>query len=172
MDKVALGQVSSEYFGFPCQFSFHRLLHIHHHLSSGAVTIGQLVADVPSGLSLTPPQETKKTTYLTGQTSLYTVTRNTSNATVQIKLKSQVTSTPTHKQLRAIYSMLIGYKYYFTFKKVTKLTLMFTVETCLLWTNSHVSNSVCGKVSIYEFLLFATHHRSENISLFQRDSKR
>jgi hypothetical protein len=42
---------------FPCQFSFHRLLQIHH-LSSGAGTIGQLVADVPSGLTLTPPQET------------------------------------------------------------------------------------------------------------------
>jgi hypothetical protein len=37
----------------------HRLLHTHH-LSSVAGTIGQLVADVPSGLSLTPPQETKK----------------------------------------------------------------------------------------------------------------
>jgi hypothetical protein len=36
VDKVALGQVFSEYIGFPCQFSFHRLLHIHHHhLSSG-----------------------------------------------------------------------------------------------------------------------------------------
>jgi hypothetical protein len=52
LDKVALGQVFSEYFGFPCQFSFHRLLH--------TGTIGQLVADVPSGLSLTPPQENKK----------------------------------------------------------------------------------------------------------------
>jgi hypothetical protein len=51
--KVALGQVFSEYFGFPRQFSFHRLLHTHH-LSTGAGTIGQLVADVPS----TPPQET------------------------------------------------------------------------------------------------------------------
>jgi hypothetical protein len=29
----------------------------HHHLSSRAGTIGQTVADVPSGLSLTPPQE-------------------------------------------------------------------------------------------------------------------
>jgi hypothetical protein len=57
VDKVALGQVFTEYFGFPCQFSFH----IHHHLSSGAGTIGQLVADVPSVLSLTPPQETKNT---------------------------------------------------------------------------------------------------------------
>jgi hypothetical protein len=51
--------VFSEYFGFPCQFSFHRLLQIHH-LSSGAGTTRQLVADVPSGLSLTQPQETKK----------------------------------------------------------------------------------------------------------------
>jgi hypothetical protein len=33
VEKVALGQVFSEYFGFPCQFSFHRLLHIHHHSS-------------------------------------------------------------------------------------------------------------------------------------------
>jgi fatty acid desaturase len=60
VDKVALGQVFSEYLGFPSQFSFHRLLHIHHHLSSGAGAIDQLVADVPSGFSLTPPQESKK----------------------------------------------------------------------------------------------------------------
>jgi hypothetical protein len=59
VDKVALGEVLSEYFGFPCQFSSYRLLHIHHFLSSGAGRIGQLVAGVPSGLSLTPPQETK-----------------------------------------------------------------------------------------------------------------
>jgi hypothetical protein len=52
--QVALGQ----YFGFPCQFSFHQVLH--NLLSSWAGTIGQLVADVPSGLSLTPPHETKK----------------------------------------------------------------------------------------------------------------
>jgi hypothetical protein len=59
VDKVVLGQVFSEYFGFPCQSSFHRLLHTHH-LSSGAGTTGQILADVPSGLSLTPPRETKK----------------------------------------------------------------------------------------------------------------
>jgi hypothetical protein len=53
MDKVALEQVFSDYFGFPCQFSFLRLLHTHR-LSSGGGTIGQLVADVPSGLSLIP----------------------------------------------------------------------------------------------------------------------
>jgi hypothetical protein len=57
--QSGIGQVFSEYFGFPCQFSFHRLLHIHH-LSSRAGTIGQLVADVASGLSLTSHQETKK----------------------------------------------------------------------------------------------------------------
>jgi hypothetical protein len=59
VDKVALGGVLSEYLGFPYQFLFHQLLHIHH-LSSEAGTIGQLEADVPSGLSLTPPQVTKK----------------------------------------------------------------------------------------------------------------
>jgi hypothetical protein len=42
---VALGQVFSKYFGFPCQFSFHRLLHTHH-LSSGAGTIGQIVDSI------------------------------------------------------------------------------------------------------------------------------
>jgi hypothetical protein len=41
VDKVALVKVFSEYFGFPCQFSFHQLLHNHHQLSSGACAIGQ-----------------------------------------------------------------------------------------------------------------------------------
>jgi hypothetical protein len=50
----------SEYFGFLCQFSFHRLFHTHHHLSSEAGTIDQKVGDEPSRFSLTPPQETKK----------------------------------------------------------------------------------------------------------------
>jgi hypothetical protein len=58
VNKMTLGQVFSKYFGFPCQFSFHQLLHIH--LSSGSGTIDQLMADVPSGLSLIPPEETKK----------------------------------------------------------------------------------------------------------------
>jgi hypothetical protein len=31
MDKVALVQVFSEYFGFPCQSSFHQILHPHNH---------------------------------------------------------------------------------------------------------------------------------------------
>jgi hypothetical protein len=56
VDNVALGQVFSEYFGFPCQFLFHPLLHSHH-LSSGAGPIGQIITDVLSGISLTPPQE-------------------------------------------------------------------------------------------------------------------
>jgi hypothetical protein len=63
VDKVALAQDFSGYYGFPCQFPFHRLLHIHHHLSSGAGTVGQLMADVPSGLSFTPPQEEVKWRY-------------------------------------------------------------------------------------------------------------
>jgi hypothetical protein len=40
VDKVALGQVFSEYFVFPRQSSFHQLLH-NHHRSSGAGTIGK-----------------------------------------------------------------------------------------------------------------------------------
>jgi hypothetical protein len=59
VDKVALGQVFSEYFGFPCQFAFHRLLQIHH-LSSGAGTIGKLLAEEPSGPSLNPQETNKK----------------------------------------------------------------------------------------------------------------
>jgi hypothetical protein len=60
VNQMALGQVFSEYVCLPCQFSFHRLLHNHHHLSSGARTTRQIVADVPSRLSLTSPQEIKK----------------------------------------------------------------------------------------------------------------
>jgi hypothetical protein len=58
VDKVALGQVFSKYLGLPRQFSFPQVLY--NHLSSGAGTIGQLVVDLPSGISLNPPQETKK----------------------------------------------------------------------------------------------------------------
>jgi hypothetical protein len=52
VDTVALVQVFWEYFDLSWQ-SFHRLLHIHHHPSSAADTVGQTVADIPSGLSLT-----------------------------------------------------------------------------------------------------------------------
>jgi hypothetical protein len=58
----------SEYFGFPYQFLFHRLFHIYRlRISSGAVTIGQLMADVPSGLSFTPLQDSKLKTKLQGE---------------------------------------------------------------------------------------------------------
>jgi hypothetical protein len=43
-------------FLFPYQ-SFHRLLHTYRYPSSGAGTVDQIVADVSSGLRLTPPQE-------------------------------------------------------------------------------------------------------------------
>jgi hypothetical protein len=55
VDTVALGQVFSEYFRFPYQFSFYQMLQTH--LSFGAGTIGQLVADVTSALS--QPHHTK-----------------------------------------------------------------------------------------------------------------
>jgi hypothetical protein len=66
VDEVALEQVFSEYFGFPCQFLFHRLLHIHHHyLSSGAGTIDQLVAAV------SPHPKKLKENKLTGISMFY-----------------------------------------------------------------------------------------------------
>jgi hypothetical protein len=47
VDKVALGRVFSEHFGFPCQSSFHQILHPHNH--PGHVQWIKLVAD-PVGL--------------------------------------------------------------------------------------------------------------------------
>jgi hypothetical protein len=44
VDKVALGQVFSEYFGLPCQSSFHQLLHSHPHVSSGFVQQAEVAA--------------------------------------------------------------------------------------------------------------------------------
>jgi hypothetical protein len=43
VDKVALLQISSKYFSFPCQASFHQLLHTdhHHHLHPGLVQQAQ-----------------------------------------------------------------------------------------------------------------------------------
>jgi hypothetical protein len=41
VDEVALGQVFSEYFGFPCQFSFHQLLQKSSSSIIGVCTIGQ-----------------------------------------------------------------------------------------------------------------------------------
>jgi hypothetical protein len=57
VDKVALGQVFSEQFCFPRQFSFYQMLDIHFSFKAGS--LGQLVMNVPSGLSLTPPHPTK-----------------------------------------------------------------------------------------------------------------
>jgi hypothetical protein len=57
VDEVALGQDFPEYFCFPRQIPLYQMLHTH--LSSGAGKIGHTVADVPSGLSLTPVHEIK-----------------------------------------------------------------------------------------------------------------
>jgi hypothetical protein len=55
VDEVPMGQASSVYLGFPYQFSFHRFLHTH--LSSWAGTIGPVVTDGLSELSLTQPSQ-------------------------------------------------------------------------------------------------------------------
>jgi hypothetical protein len=58
VDKGALGQVSSEHFGFPANSNSTKCSILIYQGRGGAR--GQLVADVPSGLSPTPPQETKQ----------------------------------------------------------------------------------------------------------------
>jgi hypothetical protein len=58
MDKAALRQVFSEYFGFPCH-TFHRLLHAYHYPSSGTGTAGQIVTKVENGLNLARTPEKK-----------------------------------------------------------------------------------------------------------------
>jgi hypothetical protein len=67
VNKVALGQFLSEYFGFLSKFSFRFPLQIlipttapHSSSSSSSSSSGttdQLVADVPSGFNLTPPKK-------------------------------------------------------------------------------------------------------------------
>jgi hypothetical protein len=53
-------------------------LHHHHHLSAGALTVDQTVADVPSGLHLIPTQETIKKKKKKEEKSLEIVFWNTS----------------------------------------------------------------------------------------------
>jgi hypothetical protein len=64
VDKVALGQGFSEYFGFPCHSSFHQLLH-NHHLSSRAGTIGQEWPTYQVDSVSPHPEKLKKENYVT-----------------------------------------------------------------------------------------------------------
>jgi hypothetical protein len=52
-EQEAMGQVFSEYFGFPYQ-SFHQFLHHHNHPGGGGGTICLLVATVPCIPNWTP----------------------------------------------------------------------------------------------------------------------
>jgi hypothetical protein len=70
VDKAALRQVFSKYFGFPCQCTFHQSLHTHH-LSFRAGTIGQTLAAVPNGLSLTPWEVSTRLTNITSQMTVF-----------------------------------------------------------------------------------------------------
>jgi hypothetical protein len=68
VDKAELGQVFSEYFRFPCQSS-HRLLHTHHHTSSGAGTVGHLLTSVRVGS--VPTHTNKQTPWTESGSELY-----------------------------------------------------------------------------------------------------
>jgi hypothetical protein len=64
VDKVILGEVFSEYFGFPWQLSFHQFLHHHNHpgLAQQAYWWPQCRVDA-IGLH-PPPFQSKKLTYV------------------------------------------------------------------------------------------------------------
>jgi hypothetical protein len=72
VDKVALRQVFSEYFGFPCLLAIHRLLHDHHHLSSGARIIGQN-SDRSTTWTASPHEKNKKVIKNNVRTKLHSV---------------------------------------------------------------------------------------------------
>jgi hypothetical protein len=62
VNTLALGQISSKYCRFPCQFSFILICHL------GLVQEAK-VAEIPNGLSLKPPVETKAETSRRSQVS-------------------------------------------------------------------------------------------------------
>jgi hypothetical protein len=59
VDKVALGQVFSKYFGFPCQSSFHQLTQKSSSSTTGVCTIGQSGRSTRE--SVRPTNNNKKT---------------------------------------------------------------------------------------------------------------
>jgi hypothetical protein len=56
-----MARVSSEHYRFPFEFSFHLVLHNHHHSSSEAGTIGPIVAGEASELIPTNAKKLNKT---------------------------------------------------------------------------------------------------------------
>jgi hypothetical protein len=60
VNKVALGQFFSQYFYFPCQSSFHQLLHDHHHLIIWDWYNRPVVAALPSYLTKNNKEKTEK----------------------------------------------------------------------------------------------------------------
>jgi hypothetical protein len=89
-EKVTLGQVFSGCFGYPCQFSFHQLLHNRSQLSSGADNKRPVVGAVPSGLSLTP----LRIIIIKSLTFILTSPNSTEQREVSLKLKvTQLLST-------------------------------------------------------------------------------
>jgi hypothetical protein len=111
VDKAALGQVFFEHYGFPCQ-SFHRLLHIHHHLSSGVGTIGQIVAYVQSGFSLTPSQETIKVKGMTSNFPTFMILTLNSSSRIPIRriaaTMHNLRSNTPHEQQNRIHCFQYG----------------------------------------------------------------
>jgi hypothetical protein len=90
VDKVALRQVSSEYFGFPYQSSFHQLLHNHPHLSSGAGTTGQKwpqykrLSPTPLAIKKNETKKQQSTKTCTWNNIKNTTTQNSNSKSVEL----------------------------------------------------------------------------------------
>jgi hypothetical protein len=70
VDKVALGQVFSEYFGFPCQSSFHQILHPHNHPGQVRLASGRRAKWTQFGLHPPPCVNLKKKHWMVTLTML------------------------------------------------------------------------------------------------------
>jgi hypothetical protein len=72
VEKVALGQDSSEPFGCPCQFSLHQVPWDRYNSTKfpWTGTVDQILVDIQSGPSFTPPREVKNISFRLNQ-SLY-----------------------------------------------------------------------------------------------------
>jgi hypothetical protein len=104
VDKVALVRDFSEYFGFPCQSSFHQLLHNHPHISSGAGTIGQKWPQY-KGLSPTP-LAIKKIDLFSTDTSSTGTFRSTNDLFLQCFIPKTVHEFTSDMHNRSCWSVL------------------------------------------------------------------
>jgi hypothetical protein len=145
VDKVALGQVLSEYFGFHCQFSFHRLFHTHH-LPSGAGAIGQTMADVPSGFKSHSTQEIEK------EIGIFLDVTPFQRILLLPSSRWQSRPKPGVECMTRIYSSVSNPSHYACKQK--SFSMVSALRNSYLTRNGHTSVSLCVPVYILSQIIF------------------